>query len=51
MTGPCREPYWRQIGHQHRCGVDGEHQIGTAPGDDFETDIHKCKCGFTWVVN
>lgn len=48
----CGEPYWPEPGHQHRCAVGSdEHEIGTAPGDDFETEIHKCDCGFTWVVN
>lgn len=48
----CGEPYWPEPGHQHRCAVvSDEHEIGTAPGDDFETEIHKCDCGFTWVVN
>lgn len=48
----CGEPWLPQPGnHQHRCAVVDEHQIGTAPRDDFETDIHKCTCGFTWVVN
>lgn len=49
----CQEPYWPDPVHQHRCAVPntGEHQRGTAEGDDFVTEIHKCECGFTWVVN
>ncbi|EHB48789.1 hypothetical protein MycrhDRAFT_5630 [Mycolicibacterium rhodesiae JS60] len=49
----CREPYWPDPVHQHRCAVPntGEHQRGTAEGDDFVTEIHRCACGFTWVVN
>lgn len=49
----CGEPYWPDRKHQHRCAVlafDG-HAQGSAPGDDYVTDIHKCVCGFTWVVN
>lgn len=49
----CGEPFLPAPGHQHRCVVPrvGAHELGSAPGDDFETDIHKCRCGFTWVVN
>lgn len=47
----CREPYLPGSGHQHRCGVTSSHVPGSAPGDDFVTDVHKCSCGFTWVVN
>lgn len=51
----CGEPYWPEPGHQHRCTVprDGAHEIGTAPGlsHDSATDIHRCACGFTWVVD
>lgn len=49
----CGEPFVAAPDHQHRCVVPRgvTHDIGSAPGDDFETDIHKCQCGFTWVVN
>lgn len=48
---PCGEPWWPEPGHQHRCSVVATHEQGSAPGDDFVTDMHKCDCGFTWVVN
>ncbi len=53
LVSQCGEPFLPAPGHQHRCAVPtaSAHEIGTAPGDDFEADIHKCQCGFTWVVN